>query len=380
MYLHIPFCVRKCPYCDFYSIADPTLIPSFVEALLCEIRLYRPTALTVDSLYFGGGTPSLLAPEDIGRIMAAVSNAFNMLPQAEITLEVNPGTVDADRLKAYRKLAVNRLNIGVQSFQAQHLRFLGRIHSAAAARRTIRDARDAGFENIGLDLIYGIPGQDSIAWRKDLQAAVAFAPEHLSCYMLTYATDTPLNRARLTGEVRPLGEGRVADLFRQTVDFLGSRGYRQYEISNFAAAENRQSRHNWKYWTLVPYLGLGPSAHSFKDAVRHWNVPQVSEYIDKLARGEKPIAETERLTRGQQLTEAIYLGLRTVEGLRLGAFAQHFGCDFKTLFHEKIDQLQKAGLARLTPDRFRLTRRGLLFLDSIVVDFDASAESGTHPR
>ncbi len=375
MYLHVPFCVRKCPYCDFYSVADPSLIPSFVDALLGEIHCHGHEAWRFDSLYFGGGTPSLLPPGVVGRLLAAAGQAFDILPRTEITLEVNPGTVDAGRLRAYRDLAVNRLNIGVQSFQDRHLEFLGRIHTVADARRTIRAARTAGFDNIGLDLMYGLPGQEADDWRADLEAALAFAPEHLSCYLLTYETGTPLDRARRKGDIRPLTEGRAADLFRQTIEVLGARGYRQYEISNFAAAQQLESRHNWKYWTRAPYLGLGPSAHSFKDEVRRWNVRSVRTYIERLAREQDPTEASERLTKSQRLTEAIYLGLRTTEGLWLDVFARQFGCDFQVVFDETIRSLKQAGLARLTRERFFLTPEGMLLLDSIAVAFDAPGEA-----
>ncbi len=337
--------------------------------------MYQRAAWAFDSIYFGGGTPSILPVDEIHRILEAVGAAFDILTPAEITLEVNPGTVDEDRLRAYRKLGVNRLNIGVQSFQEELLQFLGRCHTAAEARRVIEDARAAGFNNIGLDLIYGLPGQQSIAWQADLEAALAYAPEHLSCYMLTYEANTPLGRACSAGDVRPQKDKQSAALFRQTVDYLASRGYRQYEVSNFAAEENYQSRHNRKYWNRAPYLGLGPSAHSFHDAVRRWNVQAVTDYIDRLAKGKHPTAESERLTRGQQLTEAIYLGLRTVEGLKLDTFKRQFGYDFRMRFQETIFSLQEKGLAKLTPDRFRLTHEGLLFLDSIVVAFDEPEEA-----
>jgi oxygen-independent coproporphyrinogen-3 oxidase len=288
LYVHTPFCVQKCVYCDFYSITDTSLIDPFTEAIEREMALRRQSHLKFDTLYMGGGTPSILKAQTIGRILEAAGRSFEILDQAEITLEVNPGTVNTRRLKAYRELNINRLSIGAQSFQRENLAFLQRIHSVEDIAITLNGARKAGFDNISLDLIYGLPGQTAQAWLADLEKALMYAPEHLSCYMLTYEPDTPLGRDLRRKKVPSPDEAVRADLFACTIDFLGGRGYELYEVSNFARSESRQSRHNWKYWRFAPYIGLGPSAHSFMTPERCWNKSDVQGYIKDLQSGTLP--------------------------------------------------------------------------------------------
>lgn len=370
LYLHIPFCLQKCPYCDFYSVTDKNLIEPFVEALQQEAALGGSQDLRFDTIYLGGGTPSVLSADIIGRLIETAFSRFQIAADSEITIEVNPGTIDRDCLKTYRNLHINRINIGVQSFQDYNLRFLGRIHDAGAAARAVEDARSAGFNNIGIDLIYGLPGQETESWFADLSKAINFEPEHLSCYMLTFEGDTPLEQRRIAGKVRPLAEGRCADLFETTVECLGRAGYVHYEVSNFARTPAHQSRHNWKYWSLVPYVGLGPSAHSFSMPERYWNVCSVTEYIGQLASGVRPIEGKETLDRDQQMTEFIYLGLRTLAGIDLAAFAGRFAMDFLSVFEETVLLLEQEKLAEIFANRLRLTVKGLLLLDSIAGMFD----------
>lgn len=340
-----------------------------------EMHLKSNFAERFDTLYIGGGTPSVFDTETIGRIIAAAQQSFHILNGAEITLEVNPGTLTPEDFAGYRSAGVNRISIGVQSFNPFNLDFLGRIHTSSDAALAVRWARDAGFENLSLDLIYGIPGQTETAWIKDLQRALEFEPEHLSCYMLSYEPGTPLDTGRQKGRFRPLPEGDVGNLFEVTAAFLDSRGYAQYEISSFARTgpgrsgkgsfERNRSRHNRKYWSFVPYLGLGPSAHSFKEPERCWNQPHVSHYIKALAAGRFPPAAKEVLSRSQLMMEAIYLGLRQTEGICFEAFAEKFGLSFQRCFGDTIQDLEKRGFIRFAQNRCALTRPGLLLLDSI---------------
>lgn len=374
LYVHIPFCVRKCPYCDFFSITDSNMIPDFIGALLKEIEMVAgrtDAADPFDTLYIGGGTPSMLEGEDILRIVETVHRVFRLLPNAEITMEVNPGTVVPAQLKAFRYAGINRINIGVQSFRNDRLKFLGRIHSDKDAHQAIKWAREAGFENLGLDMIYGIPGQTKASWLWDMQEAAAYQPEHLSCYMLTCEAGTPLDKDRQQGLFLPMDDVGVSNLFGTTLEFLTAKGYDPYEISNFERAtplgrHANRSRHNQKYWTYAPYLGFGPSAHSFIDPVRHWNVRDVGAYISETAAGRLPLADKEVLSRDQQMIEWIYLGLRQTDGIPVGLFNRRFDADFYADFREEIENLEAEGLMVADETTCALTAKGFLLLDSII--------------
>lgn len=343
---------------------------------MIEMNLKSGFALTFDSLYIGGGTPSIFGAETIGRIIAAAHRSFNILKDAEITLEVNPDTITPQTLEGFRRAGVNRINIGVQSFNPENLNFLGRIHSRSDADLAGRWAREAGFENIGLDLIYGIPVQAKKSWIADLERALRFEPEHLSCYMLTYEPGTPMDASRQKGRFHPLNDDKIRDLFTSTIEFLAARGYAQYEVSNFARIdsdstekpgfEQNRSRHNRKYWLFAPYLGLGPSAHSFKETERSWNQPDVPDYINELAAGRLPPSGRETLSRSQLMMESICLGLRQTEGINIDAFEEKFGVNFHQRFIETLRGLEKRGLIGTSQSRCALTRKGMLFLDSIV--------------
>jgi oxygen-independent coproporphyrinogen-3 oxidase len=368
VYIHLPFCRRKCPYCDFYSkVAPPERRTAFLAALHREMALRAGRSMAADSLYFGGGTPSLFAAEQIAGLIDRARVLFGLSAEAEITLEANPGTVDREKLEGFRAAGVNRLNLGVQSFNDANLTFLGRIHDAGEARRAVDDARAAGFEDIGLDLIYALPGQRPKAWQADLETALAAAPTHLSCYMLTYAAGTPLDQARAAGRIRPLPEASAAELFERTAELLAARGFVHYEISNFARTGDPPawSRHNRKYWNRAPYLGFGPAAHAFDGTRRRsWNDADLDGYLDALNRDRLPPGGEEILTREQQMTEAVFLGLRQIEGIDIQLFDERFGLKFKDLFGRTTADLVNAGLAIVDARNCRLTRRGLLMADA----------------
>jgi oxygen-independent coproporphyrinogen-3 oxidase len=373
IYVHVPFCVRKCAYCDFCSEDDRSRIPAYLNALVKEIGGAKPpSGLAFDTLYLGGGTPSVLAPEEIGRILAAVRRRLPLLPGAEITIEANPGTLAPGALGELRRLGVNRINIGIQSFSDARLRFLGRIHSAKAGRGAVRRARAAGFDNIGLDLIYGLPGETASDWRAEMRSAAALGPEHLSCYMLTYEPGTPLARRLARGDFAPLDEARVGRRYRDTVRFLADRGFVQYEVSNFARSEAVQSRHNRKYWNFAPYLGFGPSAHSFIPPERWWNEAPLGRYLKHSASERSTAAERETVGYGQQIIEAVYLGLRQTRGIIVADFEARFGLDFKGTFGRVLAELRRKGwLDTSDAARCALTPAGMLFLDGIASMFVA---------
>jgi len=379
LYIHIPFCLRKCPYCDFYSITDLSLQTAFLDALASEMNMTRKFDKVFDTLYIGGGTPSVLNIKIIDIIIKTAHQCFNILSNAEITLEVNPGTVTLEQLKGYRQAGVNRINMGVQSFNSANLDFLERIHSAGDAQMAVKWAQKAGYENIGLDLIYGIPDQTKSSWLKDLHSAVEFHPQHLSCYMLSFEPGTPMHKDLQNRVFNPLPEHRVCELFEITRSFLNANGYVQYETSNFAhevidasgikSAQSNLSRHNMKYWNFSPYIGLGPSAHSFIEPQRFWNHSNVKKYIQELSTGRLPRAGKESLSREQLMIEAVYLGLRQTKGIVVDAFDKKFGVNFKAMFTGVITDLEEKGLVKMSQNRCALTSKGMLYLDSIAVMF-----------
>ncbi len=373
IYVQIPFCVKKCVYCDFYSITDLSLRDDFLNALDREIAGTQ-SLLPFDSLYIGGGTPSILAAHQIGRIIEQIFQQFKLEASAEITLEVNPGTVTLESLKAYRKSGVTRLNIGVQSFQDSFLQWLGRMHSALEAKDAIRWARAAGFDQIGMDLIYGIPGQNRQNWIDDLRQAISFDPEHLSCYMLTCEPETPLDRMRRRQEYKIMADKDVCDLFEATVSELAEKGYPPYEISNFARNDSKRpginrSRHNQKYWGGAAYIGFGPAAHSYLGPVRYRNHRSIETYLADIKSGTLPIAEKETLNFEQQLMEIVFLGLRTQEGISIERFDEKSDRPFQSLFQDLLSDPELKAFFRLTPKRCALTFRGMIFLDAIAAMF-----------
>ena len=368
IYIHIPFCVRKCVYCDFYSETDLSVEDEFVDALVREIELVSSgTKKNVDTVYFGGGTPSAIRSESVQRVLDCVRGCYEVNDAAEITIEVNPGTMSVEKLADYRKAGINRLNVGVQSFNDRHLKFLGRIHSAEDARFFVKEARKAGFNNIGIDLIYCIPGQTESAWVEDLEAAVSLNPEHLSCYNLTYETGTPLYQLYRNGTVTPSDDTISAALFEKTISFLESKGFLHYEISNFASSPETRSRHNMKYWNVISYNGFGPSAHSFNANTgrRSWNSSNLSTYMANINSGTLSVDEEEQLSEEQKKIEAIFLGLRKTDGIDIEWFNKSFHADFSDLFRNVLPDLRSSDLIIMSNNICRLSKKGLLLADNI---------------
>ncbi len=366
VYIHVPFCLKKCRYCDFYSITNLDEVNAYVTAVVSELALSPIPGTSVDSIYIGGGTPSLLRPKGIGHLLDRVAAKFAITPQAEVSMEANPGTLSAGDLAGYRAAGINRLTLGVQSFNDTGLRFLGRIHNAAEAVRAITASRKIGFENLGIDLIYGLPSQSPGDWAADLDTALSFAPEHFSCYMLTVVPGTPLGEDHAHHRFRPLADERTAAMFRQTRRLLGAAGYRHYEISNFASDETTISRHNRKYWAGAPYIGLGPSAHSYWPPLRRWNVADVKEYIQIIADDRLPVAGEEVLSREQLMMEAILLGLRQADGISIERFDAAFNTDFSTLFASVLRAPEMQGRLTVEDNFCRLTESGMVVMDAVV--------------
>lgn len=377
LYLHIPFCEHKCIYCDFYSIAPNerpdsynALIARFLDGLRKEIEIRSQDSQfreQFETVFFGGGTPSLLSPSIVGEILDLLSGKFSLKAGAEITLETNPGTVDLTKLRGYRQAGVNRISMGIQSFHDDDLRFLTRIHSAAQAKECVRNAFAAGFDNVSFDLIFSLPGQTRERWLSNLNQAMELNPTHISCYSLIVEPNTPLHRMVEAKQVTPLPVDEDAAQYELTMEFLEAHGYAQYEVSNFAKP-GFKSIHNSNYWNHRNYLGFGPSAHSFWHGKRWWNVSNVVNYLDRVEANAVPVAGEEALTREQLMQEAIFLGLRS-EGVDVAGFRRKFEKDLLTDYRPTIDALVENGLARMEDDRLRLTSKGYSLCDEICYSF-----------
>lgn len=337
----------------------------FVPALKKELTLAVAELSRFDTVYLGGGTPSLLKADLIDEIIATAYRLFPIMPAAEITIEVNPGTVTVAELRNYRNVGVNRINIGVQSFQDKNLKFLGRIHTAQEAFKAFKMARSAGFDNIGLDLIYAIPGQTRTSWLRDMEAVIALEPEHLSAYTLTYESGTAIYANLEAKRFTPLSDRSVAEMIETTVSYLTGQGYIHYEISNFARSNETRSKHNQKYWSHIPYIGFGPSAHSFVGNKRSWNYSDTERYIAEVESGVLPLEGQEILTEEQRLIETIYLGLRKSEGIDLNRFQAVFGKAQFAKLDAIIEPLRKKGYIADTPGRWVLSPEGMLMHESI---------------
>jgi oxygen-independent coproporphyrinogen-3 oxidase len=369
LYIHIPFCITKCPYCDFYSLTSISAIPAFLEALFKEMEMYCNRFNPFDTVYIGGGTPSALSPQQMEDILMSVQENFDLISTPEITpeitVETNPADLDRSFLESMREIGINRINIGVQSFDEKVLDFLGRRHSAKQAISAIEASRKVGFCNIGLDLIYGVPEQGIDSWLDTLKQAVAFSPEHISCYQLTLETKTPLGMRYQAGEFSLPGEELQHEFFMKTSELLEDAGYIHYEVSNFALGTKFTSRHNQKYWDHSPYLGLGPSAHSFQYNRRWWNHPSLDQYLAAINAGNLPIEETEILMIEQLRLEAQYLGLRTKKGVSLQDLKNRYDYDLFTEKKEMLDKLQEEGLISIQNGYLYPTQTGLAVADSL---------------
>jgi len=359
LYVHVPFCRGKCPYCGFHSSTDLTLVPPWLAALEEEAGRYREAFPAFDTLYLGGGTPSLLSLGDLERLLAFLRRLFAFAPGSEITLEANPDDLTPDKLRGYRELGITRLSLGVQSLEDRELRFLGRRHTAAQAEWALNAALTAGFAAVAVDLIYGLPGQSLLTWESTLNRLLTYRPQHLSCYQLTAEAGTVFKARLEQGEFALPGEEDGLAFFLFTSEFLGDQGYCHYEVSNFARGQENISRHNRKYWQHVPYLGLGPAAHSFAEGRRWWNQADLTAYLKTLARGETPVAGREVLTPEQLRLEALLLGFRTRFGVEVGLLlAAPNG-------QENLARLREAGLVELSDGLAIPTREGLAVADRL---------------
>jgi oxygen-independent coproporphyrinogen-3 oxidase len=331
------------------------------------MEMYRNRFDVFDTLYIGGGTPSVLNPQQLKNVLTSAQKNFDLISDPEITIETNPADLDRTLLESMREMGINRINIGIQSFDDKMLRFLSRRHSAKQAISAIEASRKAGFQNIGLDLIYGVPGQGMVSWLDTLKQAIAISPEHLSCYQLTLGAETPLGIRYQAGEFLMPGEELQYEFFTRTSEFLEDAGYVHYEVSNFARGMKYASRHNQKYWDHSPYLGLGPSAHSFQANRRWWNHRSADQYITAINAGNLPVEETESLTMEQLRLEALYLGFRTKKGVSLHDFKNLYHYDLFVEKKEILDKLQEEGLVSIQDGRLCPTQTGLAVADRLAL-------------
>ena len=364
LYVHIPFCLTRCGYCDFNAYAGlDHLAAPYVDALSREADLAADgwQGIPFTSIFFGGGTPTTLSSATIGSLIETFRERFTFLPDSEITCEANPDTVDEVSLASLREGGVNRLSMGVQSFDADVLASLQRIHSADSARRAYRAARDAGFDNVNLDLIYGAEGESLDSWRSTLEEAVVFRPEHLSCYALTIEPNTMLGRQMAAGRAQAPDPDRQADMYELACERLRYAGYRHYEVSNWALP-GRECRHNTGYWEGRPYLGLGAGAHSFRMGRRWWNVRPPHQYMESLAAKRLPIGGEERIGGADVKLEALLLGLRVDRGV-----------PHSWMPSRVAEDLIERGLGRVRGSRFALTDRGMLLASEVVLAVEGEA-------
>ncbi len=372
LYIHIPFCRTKCHYCDFSSYSGlEALYEPYVSAVSGEMAQWAAEWPTLEwqTIYIGGGTPSVLTPEQVARLLAGCGASWRVAESAEITQEANPGTINSAQLVALRRLGITRLSLGVQSLDDGLLRLLGRIHTAQEAVDTFRLARQAGYDNINLDLMYGLPGQSLAQWQETLRAALALRPDHLSLYALTLHEETPLTRQIACGVLPAPDDDMAAEMYTWARRELRAQGWLHYELSNWAARRESICRHNLTYWLDQPYLGIGAGAHSYVGRRRFWNVTQPDVYIQRITAGERPVAGAERLDAATEMAEMMMLGLRLIEGVSYRRFRQRFGCDLREIYATELDALARYGLIIIGTEWVRLTERGYLLGNEVFARF-----------
>ncbi len=373
IYLHIPFCEKKCVYCDFYSLENMEHKDVFVSILKKEIaegaRKYQDNLRPATSVFFGGGTPSLLTPEQITSIMEQVRANLPIHPDAEITMECNPGTITKESLEGYLKAGINRLSFGIQSFNQDELDFLHRIHSPEEGKQAVQLARDAGFDNVNIDVIFALPNQSIESWQSTLEQAIALKTEHISAYSLIFEEKTPLFTMLQKGLVKPQDEEKDAGMYALTIEMLENAGYEQYEVSNFAKS-NLRCNHNRTYWQAKEYLAFGPSAHGYINNTRYWNFRNLKRYFEAVHKNGVGEASREELSLTNRLYESAFLGIRS-EGLSKMRFMKEFGIDIIEIINSSLDSyiLDAFLIVQVIGDdiAIRLNSQGFAICDEISI-------------
>lgn len=368
IYIHIPFCKTRCIYCDFYSTTRSELKERYIHALCRELEIRRQylQGEPIETIYFGGGTPSQLSGEDFQQVFNTIEKTYGMKQVQEITLEANPDDLTPQYVQTLTKLPFNRISMGLQTFDEATLRLLNRRHTAAQAITAIERCREAGFRNISIDLIYGLPGETAERWEHDLTQAIALNPEHISAYHLIYEEGTPIYKMLQQHRVSEVDEESSVYFFSSLIDRLTTAGYEHYEISNFCRP-GYHSRHNTSYWQGIPYLGCGPSAHSFNRREREWNIASLNKYLQGIESGERA-CETEILDTTTRYNECIITSIRTSQGLSLTKLKEEFGTELWQYCLNMAAHSIKNGMLEERGDNLRLTRKGIFISDSIMSD------------
>jgi len=375
MYIHIPFCIKKCNYCDFFSLplGDQSFLDKYTQALLNEIKIrgQQIPSVQLESIYLGGGTPSLLNGQQLKSILQTVTNEFILLPGAEISLEANPATLDNAKLAQMEEAGINRISLGVQSFYNDELALLGRVHNADAVMESIELLHSRGWKNFNLDLIYGLPGQSLDKWMQSLKRAVDCSPSHLSMYLLQLEEQTPMGKDVAGGRLKMLDEDDEWYMFDQAMEYLEGKGLEHYEISNFCRP-GYECRHNLRYWQAEEYLGLGAGAVSFINGSRFINEPQLQQYIDALSTSKQwPVKELEDMSGRELMIDALILGLRLCAGINLDQFKQRFGVDITSEYREIIAYYRDRGLLNIANGHLKFTKVGYFLSNQVLCQFMA---------
>jgi len=368
IYIHIPFCKSRCSYCDFATgLYQTELAERYVQAVIVDLQTTRADELSrsVDTIYFGGGTPSMLSSDQIERILAVVHRRFQIDSKAEVTIEINPGSVTKTKLKEFRKLGINRASFGAQTFHDDELARLGRSHSAGDTLRTFEYLRAADFDNISFDLIAGLPGQAMIQWQENVDRSLGLRPEHLSFYLLEVHSNTPLAQHIERGMQPKPDDDLAAEMYKWMLERACDAGYEHYEISNLCLP-GFESRHNTKYWQGNAYYGFGCSAHSFDGRTLRWsNERDVAAYVNAIENKQTPIVEQTQLSDNERRAEAVFLGMRLMKGVDTREYEQSFGVDLRVEHNEDLSRFYEAGLIEFDGDVLRLTRAGALMSNEV---------------
>jgi oxygen-independent coproporphyrinogen-3 oxidase len=364
LYIHIPFCMKKCIYCDFFSVPyDDALALRYAGALMHELEIRKELVNELKTVYIGGGTPTTIPSPSLIGLLRKIRDTFSVSPEAEITVEANPGTIDKEKACALANAGVSRFSIGVQSFNNNELKLLGRIHTSEHVIKAVGALRYAGVRNLSIDLIYGIPGQTIEAWSHTLRMAMELSPEHISAYELTPEKGTPFYEAIARKELEKPPEESILDMYYHAIDGLEAAGCRHYEISNFAKP-GFECRHNLNYWNRGEYIGIGAAAHSFIGDRRVKNVSDVGRYVEALQKGDLAVEESVEISCEEAIRETIFLGLRKTEGLNIRELREELGIDIVEAASELIDQ----ALLEVEGERLRLTRKGIVVSNSVITE------------